>query len=491
MTTNEGFRYRPGHGLERGMKCQAAINPLRNIPAKVADVFDVIVLGAGYAGLTACRDLCTAGYKVLLLEARDRLGGRTYTTEVDGHLYEMGGTWIHWNQPHMYREMSRYGVIDMLDSTDSKGIGCNKQSVLAQGTPSDMSLEEAGALISKTFELLCDVDGKAGRDIIPFPHNPHLNPEARKWEKLSVADRLGQIASQLTEMELAILKATIVGITGNTLEASGFFDVLRWWALSGYTCEGLGGYTETFKLMLGQSDMVRRFFEEAVATGNLAYALGTHVTSIADQGNYVVAKTRSGEGFAGTRFVCTLPLNVLRDVQFEPALSATKQAAVAEGHINFGAKMHLEAAGTDLRTWIGASWPPERVLTGLGDGITPAGNTHVVLFGLNKDMPSQEDDARDFIADAERLRPMVVKQAIWHNWATDPLARGTWCMFGPDYTYKHLDALRERAGNILFASGDWALGWRGFIDGAIEEGARAAKVVGEDLGRPKRPTAFL
>lgn len=64
-------------------------------------------------------------------------------------------------------------------------------------------------------------------------------------------------------------------------------------------------------------------------------------------------------------------------------------------------------------------------------------------------------------------------------------------MFGPDYAYKHLDALRERAGNILFASGDWALGWRGFIDGAIEEGARAAKVVGEDLGRPRRPTAFL
>lgn len=61
MTTNEGFRYRPGHGLERGMKCQAAITPLRNIPAKVSDVFDVIVLGAGYAGLTACRDLCTAG----------------------------------------------------------------------------------------------------------------------------------------------------------------------------------------------------------------------------------------------------------------------------------------------------------------------------------------------------------------------------------------------------------------------------------------------
>lgn len=321
----------------------------------------------------------------------------------------------------MYREMSRYGVVDMLDSTDSKGIaGCNKHSILARGTPRDMLLDEAEAIISKAFKLLCDVDGKAGRCVIPFPHNPHLNPEAWKWEKLSVADRLGQIASQLTEIELMMLKATIVGITGNTLEASGFFDVLRWWALSGYTCEGLGGYTETFKLMLGQSDMVRRFFEEAVATGNLAYALGVHVTSIADQGKCVVAKTRAGESFAGTRFVCTLPLNVLRDVQFEPALSAAKLAAAAEGHVNFGAKMHLEVAGTDLRTWTCSSWPPARVLTGLGDGITPAGNAHVVLFGLNKDMPSQEKDARDFIADAKRLRPMVVKQAVSHSLVFPP-----------------------------------------------------------------------
>lgn len=56
------------------------------------------------------------GFSVLLLEARDRIGGRTFTTEVDGHLYEMGGTWVHWNQPHTYREMSRYSFTELLPS---------------------------------------------------------------------------------------------------------------------------------------------------------------------------------------------------------------------------------------------------------------------------------------------------------------------------------------------------------------------------------------
>ena len=53
---------------------------------------------------------------MLLLEARDRIGGRTYTAEIDRHLYEMGGTWVHWNQPHTYREMSRYGLTELLAS---------------------------------------------------------------------------------------------------------------------------------------------------------------------------------------------------------------------------------------------------------------------------------------------------------------------------------------------------------------------------------------
>lgn len=54
-------------------------------------------------------------------------------------------------------------------------------------------------------------------------------------------------------------------------------------------------------------------------------------------------------------------------------------------------------------------------------------------------------------------------------------------MFPPHFSFKYLGALRERQGNILFASADWAMGWRGFIDGAIEEGTRAAKAIYGEL----------
>src|SRR5437867_3125521 len=70
---------------------------------------DVVVIGAGFAGLIAARELGRAGLDVLVLEARDRVGGRTWTDRRLGHDLELGGTWVHWVQPHTWAEMTRYG----------------------------------------------------------------------------------------------------------------------------------------------------------------------------------------------------------------------------------------------------------------------------------------------------------------------------------------------------------------------------------------------
>ena len=71
---------------------------------------DVIVVGGGFAGLTASRELRAAGHRVLILEGRNRLGGRTWTSDFDGTDVELGGAFVHWFQPHVFAEMTRYGV---------------------------------------------------------------------------------------------------------------------------------------------------------------------------------------------------------------------------------------------------------------------------------------------------------------------------------------------------------------------------------------------
>ena len=67
----------------------------------------MIVIGGGFAGVTAAREAALRGCSVLLLEARDRLGGRTWSSSWRGTPVEYGGAWVHWHQPHTWFEITR------------------------------------------------------------------------------------------------------------------------------------------------------------------------------------------------------------------------------------------------------------------------------------------------------------------------------------------------------------------------------------------------
>src|SRR5690625_3783635 len=68
----------------------------------------VVVIGAGFAGLMAARELQAAGVSVEIVEARDRIGGRAWTEERMGRPLELGATWVHWYQAHTWTEIMRY-----------------------------------------------------------------------------------------------------------------------------------------------------------------------------------------------------------------------------------------------------------------------------------------------------------------------------------------------------------------------------------------------
>lgn len=104
---------------------------------------------------------------------------------------------------------------------------------------------------------------------------------------------------------------------------AGFFDVLRWWALGGDTMGGLYETGEEFEIPTGQSSFARCFFDEALQTQNLVYSFNTPVRTIEDKGNQVVVNNT----WTAKRLTCAVPLNVLRDVSFEPALDVAWLAA--------------------------------------------------------------------------------------------------------------------------------------------------------------------
>jgi monoamine oxidase len=93
------------------------------------EIIDAVVVGAGYAGLAAARKLTEEGYSTVVLEARDRVGGRAYTVEEAGARVDLGGQWIGPGQDHIYALAAETGVATFAQWTAGEDV------VLENGRP--------------------------------------------------------------------------------------------------------------------------------------------------------------------------------------------------------------------------------------------------------------------------------------------------------------------------------------------------------------------
>src|SRR5688572_18569820 len=126
------------------------------------DEQDVIVVGAGLAGLTAARELGNAGRRVLVLEARDRLGGRAFTSQFAGTEVELGGGFVHWFQPHVFAELTRYGIDFAVPPEPARW------SYISQGEVKHSTVDDLAPRVSELFER-CFADARA---TLPLPYKP-------------------------------------------------------------------------------------------------------------------------------------------------------------------------------------------------------------------------------------------------------------------------------------------------------------------------------
>lgn len=235
-----------------------------------------------------------------------------------------------------------------------------------------------------------------------------------KWDKYTVWDRFVEVRDQLNQEEQGILLSLLLHISGGYLENSGFWDMIRSQALVGHDYANFNHVWLLYKLREGQSNLARHMFEEAFDAG-LEYSFHTKVTSITQTPSGVVeVTTSSGKTLKARRAICTVPLNVLKDLTFEPPLSNIRQEAITQGHICFLTKIHADVKEKGLASWNGIRYPANLVY-GYGDCVEPSGNAHLVTFGSNKGDDFVPELHPEKVVEALRsLHPMTVERTVSH-----------------------------------------------------------------------------
>lgn len=379
--SRDGVHWTPESGVVSGLPSISVVDPPHFCVPEGGELLDVIVIGAGYAGLVAARELAVQRRNVLLLEGRDRIGGRTWHSQIGGFNYEMGGTWLHWHMPHIYHEMSRYGLQDDWIVSQAQGGKYDKFTLTSHGCQENMSHEKEVEMFVKTWAGFCNVDGSFLRETMTYPLSASLTT---KYDHLSCQDRIEQIRHQFNQQEIGMLEAVLLQMGGGPLDRMGLTDALRWYALGGFTGTGLNDIALSTRPKSGQSTIARKIFEHAVRSG-LRYSFSAPVLKIDDGQNTTTVTLRDGRTFTAKKVICTIPLNVLGSIEFSPPLSALKREAVAEGQTQKCNKIHFDLAGPDLKSWSSLGSPGRGLIAALADNVTPSNDTHVVTFGPSAD----------------------------------------------------------------------------------------------------------
>ncbi|KAJ5547725.1 hypothetical protein N7513_004959 [Penicillium frequentans] len=430
------------------------------------ELLDVAVIGAGMAGIIAARDLSAKGHKVALLEARDRLGGRTYMDSACGDVLELGGAFVHWTQPHIWNELRRHGILV------NPPIEVCRHYWLADGVVHSGSAEDFFGIVSPLFERMF-ADSRA-RFPMPFDHTAIDNADI---EKETIEDRINSL--NLSSYERAVLEGALSGVV-HSYRDHGIAQLLQ----SAATYFGnFGAFFETagsWSIQGGTKGLIDSILAETTAK----ICLSTPVTSIIDEGSQVTISTRDGQTIRARSTIVALPLNTIGDVHISPSLPPVARSMIAKKNPTMAGKIWIRIRG-EIEPFSITAPAGKSPLNALRTERYVNGDTLVFCMCCDeaairaKDSQGVQDVLRMFIPGIE------VIDIAYHSWATDEFAKGGWMMNRPGFFTTGAVDLRKPHGNIQFAGGDISDSEPGSIEGAMSSGAQAASNVSSKLAKVK------
>jgi len=434
---------------------------------------DVLVLGAGLAGLSAARDLALGGADVLVLEARERVGGRVEQVAVDGERpIQLGGELIGHAHTAYLGLVEELGLT--LASTYTSVEGATTYDLVDGVRRSEDGFPFDTAHQSADFERVERLFGELAATV--DPDDPWSHPDATRLDGLSWAAWLRSVDA-LPSTTRAV-EAGALALAAGSSERTSLLSELRKAAAVGD--DGFYSYDlwECFQVAEGSAELALRMAAELDG----CVRLGAVVAAISVSSSGCRVTLDSGEIVSAEAVVCALPVSVLHGVVIE-GISAERLASLR-------AQRHATAAKVvtvyDRSVWsdlganglsegehlLASTWPQrDGVLSGL---VPPERVAWLTATADEHRLPA-------LYAELERMygpeagRP---RHAFLRLWATDPFTLGYTTQWWPGDVLRvgPLHGTHEPPFYVC-GSDQWVAG---YMEGAVRTGRDAARAI---LGR--------
>ncbi|KAM3465676.1 hypothetical protein MY5147_009213 [Beauveria neobassiana] len=418
-------------------------------------VYDTIVIGAGMAGLTAARDLSTRGHSVLLLEARDRIGGRTYTTDAIGGQFDLGGGYVHWTQAAVWSELERHGLAHIEPPLESQ-----VYYQLADGKVHTTEIEKTYGLVGKLFE--------DARKRFPLPWNV-MAADNSDINMETMEERINGMG--LSKHDADLIKGALSGLS-HDYKKQGSTQLLF------ATASNFGNYAaelETAGSWCIPGGMTK--LSEAIqSTSKAEVRLNTPVAKIADSGHSVTVTTSAGQTIQSRTVVVAVPLNTMRLLDISPALPEPVLAMLETGNPVRGSKLWVRVRG-HVTPFSALAPPGEHPLNTMRVE-KRWGDDTMILCMISQSESIKHDDIHAVQSALRKFVPdLEVIDTAWHDWNADEFSRGGWMMHAPRHFLDGAVEIRKGHGRMSFAGADIAAMGPCTIEGAMSSGAKAAQRV--------------
>ncbi len=448
---------------------------------------DVVVIGAGLAGLAAARALAAAGRSVVVCEARDRVGGRTLNEPIgDDKVVELGAQWVGPTQDRVNGLIAELG----LETFPTHSAGTNLferggrigryEGTIPKVNP--LGLAEVGLVLKR-------LNGMAAA--VP-PEAPWRAPKAGSWDGQTFESWMRR--NVRTGVARDILRLAIIGVWAAEPRDVSLLHVLFYIRSAGsieILTDTEGGAQQD--RVVGGTQLISLRMAEQLGDG--VVELANPVRRIQWAADRVVA---TGDRIAvrARRAIVAVPPTLAGRIAYDPPLPAVRDG--------LSQRMVQGSVVKCMAVYERPFWR-ERGLSGAVTSVTgpvsvgfdnsPPDGTPGVLLGFLEGRAAREAmdldraERRRIVAGcfARLFGPEAADPAHYVDqvWAAEEWSRGCYGGFMPPGAWSDNGAaLREPVGPIHWAGAETATVWNGYMDGAVGSGREAAGAVAAQLGDP-------